>query len=96
MSEKAVFIDRDGVIGEKTMREIPPKCYSREYFLFKDKSKDFKRFKKGGHPGRIFLQALKYVPKDIVGPFLDVGCGRGEMVVYLARLGKRAYGIDYS
>lgn len=40
----------------------------------------------------------KYIDvfKDIEGPILDVGCGTGQVVTYLAAHKKEAYGIDVS
>lgn len=81
---------------EKNSNEISADCYSREYFLGRFSQKKLKRFRKGGAPATVFLQALKYIPKNSDEPFLDVGCGQGEMAIYLARLGKKVYGIDYS
>lgn len=80
------------VIPKKT----PASWYTREYFLSEARPSEFERFKKGGRPEAVYLKAFEYIPEDIKGPFLDIGCGRGELVIYLARLGKRAYGIDYS
>ncbi len=31
---------------------------------------------------------------DVIGPVLDIGCGRGELVTHLTELGLWAYGID--
>lgn len=81
---------------EKNLNEISANCYSREYYLGRFSQKKLKYFRKGGRPGAVLLQALKYIPINSNGPFLDVGCGQGEMAIYLARLGKRVYGIDYS
>jgi len=78
------------------VKETSASCYSREYFLSEGDLRAFERFKKGGRPGAVYFKALEHIPEDIEGPFLDIGCGRGEMVVHMARLGKRVYGIDYS
>ena len=79
-----------------TDKKIPPDCYCREYFFFEGWREEFNRFQKGGRPGEIYLQAFKFIPKGLAGPFLDIGCGRGELVIYLARKGKKADGVDYS
>lgn len=85
-----------GVKIKKKLKEIPASCYSEEYFLSESNPHEFERFKKGRSLGNIYLKAFRYVPKNFDGPFLDIGCGRGELVIYLARRGKKAYGIDYS
>jgi len=69
----------------KKLKETQACEYSEKYFL-----------SEVGPGGAVYHQAFKYIPKDIDGPFLDIGSGRGEMAVCLARAGKKAYGIDYS
>lgn len=81
---------------QERSRKISPTKYTSKYFLNKGNATGFKNFKKGGKPRGIYLKAVKFVPSNLGGPFLDVGCGRGELVVYLARLGSKAYGVDYS
>lgn len=80
----------------KKLKETPAIKYSEEYFLSEARAGEFERLRKGGPAGAVYRQAFKFIPKDIDGPFLDIGSGRGEMVVCLARVGKKAYGIDYS
>lgn len=83
---------------KKQFRKIPSKYYSKKYFLSRyfRSFEEYKQFKQGLLPPKIFLQAFERVPSTAKGPFLDVGCGRGELVIYLARLGKKSYGLDYS
>lgn len=70
-------------IRRREIKSVPASCYSREYFLqVKDQA--------------VFREALRYISRNDPGPFLDMGCGRGEIVLYLARMGKKAIGIDYS
>jgi SAM-dependent methyltransferase len=75
----------------------PPKYYDRNYYLWsKSRFADFDNFLKKNILNRIYRQAIVYIPKGTQGPFLDVGCGRGEIALYLGRMGAKVYGIDYS
>lgn len=77
---------------------IPSSHYTKEYFFseYYHAAKDYEQFIRGGNPPSFYLKAFSYIPKAIAGRYLDVGCGKGELVIYLARLGKMAVGIDYS
>lgn len=89
------FVCKNAEIKKK-LEEIPASFYSRKYFHSEVDFKAFTRFKEGGQPRAIFLKAFNYIPKDVRGSFLDIGCGRGELVIFLARLGKKVFGVDYS
>ena len=65
-------------------RITPANQYTNQYFIYNQRSQSF------------YDQVLNWLPKNINGPFLDIGCGRGELVIALGRFGKEAYGIDYS
>ncbi|MBI3397102.1 class I SAM-dependent methyltransferase [Candidatus Woesebacteria bacterium] len=82
----------------KKAKKILSKYYSKEFYLSPKYAsfKEYRKFVKDGVLSKLFLKALDYVPKGTNGPFLDIGSGKGELVLYLARNGKRAFGIDYS
>ncbi len=63
---------------------LPPGVYS----LFEE------RFR--GSPGEIAEKQRSYLPllKDLPGPVLDVGCGRGELLRLLAAEGVPALGVE--
>ena len=53
-------------------------------------------FKSIGSRYGIAQEVIAHVPRNIKGPFLDVGCGHGWVVLTLAKKGKRVEGIDFS
>ena len=77
-------------------RPIPPTTYSKEYFL--TECDGYAEYLESG--GASLTQRLRALEKFLsVRPgmkVLDVGCGRGEMIVHCAMNGTLAVGIDYS
>lgn len=72
----------------------PPEEYTLEYYL--NACEGFWEFQRGEEFSprhRIALQYLNIKPGERV---LDIGCGRGELVKEINRLGAYAAGIDYS
>jgi ubiquinone/menaquinone biosynthesis C-methylase UbiE len=79
--------------------EIPSSHYKKEYYFsheYYNSAGAYKQFTKGGKPADIYLQALSNLAQTNTGTYLDIGCGKGELVIYHARLGGNAVGIDYS
>lgn len=78
------------------MKSIPSTIYDRSYYLNVCLgSEQFKRSKgRKIHPNLIRL--LKDLPITSETTVLDMGCGRGDIALYLARKAKRVIGIDYS
>jgi len=74
---------------------IPRQQYTREYFL-SDRCEGFREFRTD--------QALSHVKERLLGRIdpkpgeriLEIGCGRGEVLLACARGGAKAIGIDYS
>lgn len=72
---------------------VPSDTYSREYFL--TECNGHEEFQQGRLPSR--LQAALAIAGELKGKrILDVGCGRGEVVLYCLRQGAEACGVDYS
>lgn len=77
-------------------KSVDPSAYSRRYYL--TDCSGYEEFKKS------YGQMLEPRLKEIVKYFkivpsmkvLDVGCGRGELALFAAKLGVEAIGIDYS
>lgn len=86
------------------MDKIPASVYSKEYYLSDnfgqpDSFSEYKAFLKGNKPPRIYLKALKIagLRKNLKNKIvLDMGCGRGELAIYLGRNGYESVGMDYS
>lgn len=78
------------------IKSVDPSVYTCEYYL--TDCTGFEEFKKsyGEELEPRFKELVKYfkIIKDM--KVLDVGCGRGEMILYAAKNKANAYGIDYS
>jgi 2-polyprenyl-3-methyl-5-hydroxy-6-metoxy-1,4-benzoquinol methylase len=78
------------------MRRVNPKIYTKEYYLTDCTGhEEFKKYFGEKFEPR-FIEILQDVKIDKDMRVLDIGCGRGELVYYSAKIGAEAYGIDYS
>ncbi|MEK7517635.1 MAG: class I SAM-dependent methyltransferase [Patescibacteria group bacterium] len=77
-------------------RAVDPNAYTREYYLTDCTGHD--EFKKsyGEKLEPRFRELVKYFKIKPKMRVLDVGCGRGEIVLYAAKEGAEGFGIDYS
>lgn len=78
------------------MRRVDPKVYTKEYYL--TDCMGYEEFKEslGDRLELRFEEILKYFTVTPDMNVLDIGCGRGEMVLYCAKKGAICVGIDYS
>ncbi|MBU0662727.1 class I SAM-dependent methyltransferase [Candidatus Micrarchaeota archaeon] len=77
-------------------KAVPAHAYSREYFgTVCDGFNEFEKHAGGKMPERL-EKAFALVKVERGDAVLDVGCGRGELVVRAALAGAKARGIDYS
>ena len=71
-------------------------CYDQEYFL--RECEGYEQFKASS--GQLLSRRLcAALARAHVRPgmrVLDIGCGRGESLVWLSRQGAMAWGVDYS
>lgn len=78
------------------MKSVDPKIYDEEYYL--NVCLGSEEFRKSN--GKIIHDRWKNHLKDLKiakdARILDVGCGRGDITLYLARKAKFTIGIDYS
>lgn len=78
------------------INSISSKIYDKKYYL--TVCPGFEEFKKSG--GKKLQPRLKRLLQGITinksSKILDVGCGRGDITLYLGRNAKEAIGVDYS
>jgi ubiquinone/menaquinone biosynthesis C-methylase UbiE len=77
-------------------RSVPAAEYSKEYFLTECDGYTEYGIGKGTELAPRLGALWEYLSPDPAARVLDVGCGRGEMVVKCARNGVHAVGLDYS
>ncbi len=81
----------------KKTRRVDPKYYTKDYYL--NDCTGFDEFK--NNYGEKLEPRLDVITKEVPWPksgqnILDIGCGRGEIVLWASELGANGYGIDYS
>lgn len=75
---------------------VDPSTYTKEYYL--NECDGYEEFVTSGGrvlPKRLML-ALSYAEIRPGMRVLDVGCGRGETLLWLEERGAKAYGVDYA
>jgi len=75
---------------------VPSVLYDEAYFLNVCEGYTEYRSSEGAYMSQRLAQALAEAGIANGMSVLDVGCGRGEILHSTARLGARAYGIDYA
>jgi len=78
------------------MRRVTPKVYTKKYYL--TDCTGYNEYKKslGEEFEPRFKEIIKYFAIKPNTRVLDVGCGRGEMVLFAAKMRAEGFGIDYS
>jgi cyclopropane fatty-acyl-phospholipid synthase-like methyltransferase len=75
---------------------VPSTKYNKEYFLTACEGYEEFLSSEGAYLSRRLSQAFVLAEVRAGMRILDVGCGRGEILLHCARLGAAAYGIDYA
>lgn len=78
------------------MKSVSSDTYSRDYFLNCCDGFDIWKTSYGNKLIPRLEHALKLAEVKKGEKVLDVGCGRGEILIQLAKLGALAFGIDYA
>jgi len=83
-------------LGSEKSKPVCPERYDEGYFL--GACEGYAEFiaSEGAHLSRRLGQAFEVAEVAPGMRVLDVGCGRGEILRHCARLGARAYGVDYA
>jgi len=87
------------VKGTLEIEQILPVCperYDEAYFLGSCEGYAEFTSSEGAHLSRRLSQAFEVAKVAPGMQVLDVGCGRGEVLRHCAKLGARAYGVDYA
>jgi ubiquinone/menaquinone biosynthesis C-methylase UbiE len=85
-------------MSNHTPREAPlsSELYDETYFFTACEGYDEFLKTEGEHLSRRLRQAFEFASVRPGMRVLDLGCGRGEIVRHVARLGAASYGIDYA
>jgi cyclopropane fatty-acyl-phospholipid synthase-like methyltransferase len=75
---------------------LPSELYDESYFLTACEGYDEFLKTEGEHLSRRLRQAFQFASVAPGMSVLDLGCGRGEIVRHVVRIGARSFGIDYS
>lgn len=81
---------------EQPRSSLPSTLYTEDYFLTACEGYEEFVESQGEHLSRRLRAAFAVAAVEPGMRVLDVGCGRGEILRHCARLGARAYGIDYA
>jgi SAM-dependent methyltransferase len=80
----------------KSNQPVCPERYDEAYFLGACEGYVEFATSEGAHLSRRLSQAFEMAEIAPEMRVLDVGCGRGEILHHCAKLGARAYGVDYA
>jgi cyclopropane fatty-acyl-phospholipid synthase-like methyltransferase len=86
-------LGQDNPVKEKP---LSPSLYTEEYFTTACEGYSEFLDSEGEHLSRRLKAAFELATVEPGMRVLDVGCGRGEILLHCARLGADAYGIDYA
>lgn len=78
------------------MKSLPSTLYTEEYFLTACEGYDVFIESEGQHLSRRLQDAFAVAEVEPGMRVLDVGCGRGEIILHCMHLGVEVFGIDYA
>lgn len=82
--------------GDEKPRPVDPSLYDEEYFLSECEGHEQFVVTGGKTLSRRLVTALTHIDVRPGVRVLDVGCGRGEALIWATRQGARAWGLDYA
>jgi cyclopropane fatty-acyl-phospholipid synthase-like methyltransferase len=82
--------------AEPREKPLSSDLYDEDYF--RNACEGYEEFNRteGEHLSRRLKQAFEFASVRPGMKVLDLGCGRGEIVRHVARLGAQSYGVDYA
>ncbi|MBX7214192.1 MAG: class I SAM-dependent methyltransferase [Thermoflexales bacterium] len=82
--------------SDRRPQPLPQDLYTEDYF--RTACEGFEEFNQseGEHLSRRLTQAFEFATVKPGMRVLDLGCGRGEIVRHVARLGAASFGVDYA
>ncbi len=83
---------------QEARREVPlpSELYTEDYFLTACEGFDEYIQTDGENLSRRLKQAFEFASVAANMRVLDLGCGRGEIVRHMARMGAQSFGVDYA
>lgn len=78
------------------MKKVPSNLYDKKYYLSVCLGSDEYKKSHGQSVNKTVKDLLKKIPVSKNCLMLDIGCGRGDISLFLARKTKKVIGIDYS
>ena len=96
MPSEAKRSRREARLRSEKSSPVRPTHYDEAYFLSSCEGYAEFAASDGRHLSRRLSQALDVAEVSPGMQVLDIGCGRGEILRHCARLGARAYGVDYA
>jgi cyclopropane fatty-acyl-phospholipid synthase-like methyltransferase len=84
------------MINESREKPLSSDLYDEEYFLTACEGYEEFNSSEGEHLSRRLRQAFEFASVEPGMRVLDLGCGRGEIVRHVARLGAVSIGVDYA
>jgi ubiquinone/menaquinone biosynthesis C-methylase UbiE len=85
-----------GTLRVEQAQPVCPERYDEAYFLGSCEGYAEFTSSEGVHLSRRLSQAFEAAEVTPGMQVLDIGCGRGEILRHCAKLGARAYGVDYA
>lgn len=82
--------------NEHIQAPLPSDLYDEKYFLTACEGYEEFTQSEGEHLSRRLSEAFAFAAVAPGMSVLDLGCGRGEIVRHVARLGAKSYGLDYA
>ena len=82
-------------LWKRRWQGIPAERYTRDYFL-SDRCEGYREFRADQALSHVKERLMSRIAPALAERILEIGCGRGEVLLACANVGARAVGIDYA